>query len=146
MPDVVESIEIDRDAASVYAYVTDLPRQTEWQDTVTDVRVEGDGPIGVGTRVHETRRSPAGSQTITYEVTRLDGGVYEFAGGAGPVRVEGHITVDPVSEGRCRVTAAFTFHASLAGRLFLPLLRREAAHHVPADQRRLKAIMESGTG
>jgi uncharacterized membrane protein len=142
VPDVHESIEIERDAGSVFAYVTDLPRQPEWQDTVTDVRVEGDGPVRVGTRVHETRRSPAGSQTISYSVTELGDGVYAFEGGGGPVRVAARIAVEPLGESSCRVTASFTFSAGLAGKLFLPLLRREANAHVPEDMRRLKAIME----
>ena len=55
---IVDSIEIDRSPEGVIAPFDDLDRHGEWQDQIVSTRVETDGPIGVGTRVTNTRRMP----------------------------------------------------------------------------------------
>lgn len=143
MPDVSRSIEISCDAETAFAYLTDFERAGEWQASLEAVRVEGGDPARVGTVVHETRRTAAGRQTIRYEVTELvPGRGFVFRGGGGPVRVVARIGVEPLAPGRCRVSAAFDFDAGLAGKLFLPLVRREADRELPEDQARLKARLE----
>lgn len=146
MPDVSRSVEIACDADAAFAYLTDFARAGEWQASLAEVRVEGDGATRVGTVVHETRRTAAGRQSVRYEVTELaPGRSFTFRGGGGPVRVAARIYVEPLGEGRCRVSAAFDFAAGLSGKLFLPLVRREAQRELPEDQARLKARLEGAT-
>ncbi|MCC6831139.1 MAG: SRPBCC family protein [Thermoleophilia bacterium] len=143
MPDVSRSIEIARDADAVFAHLVDFARAHEWQGSLAAVRVEHGDPVRVGTVVHETRRTPAGSQDVRYEVTELTPGrAYTFRGGGGPIRVVARVTVEPLADDRCRVTASFDFDAGFAGKLLLPLVRREAERELPEDQARLKALLE----
>lgn len=44
------SIWIDRDAASVFAYVTDLPRTPAWRTSVEQVQLQYVEPLGLGVR------------------------------------------------------------------------------------------------
>ncbi|MFN8121586.1 MAG: SRPBCC family protein [Thermoleophilia bacterium] len=144
MPDVSRSIEIARDADAVFAHLIDFARAHEWQGSLAAVRIEGGDPVRVGTVVHETRRTPAGSQDIRYEVTELTPGrSYTFRGGGGPIRVVARVAVEPLGDDRCRVSASFDFDAGFAGKLLLPLVRREAERELPEDQARLKALLEA---
>jgi uncharacterized membrane protein len=146
MADVSQSIEINRPAADVFAYLDDLTHQADWQESARAVRVEGGAPTRVGTRVIETRRVPGGVQTVTYEVTEHQPGRgYAFEGQGGPVRISARITVNPHDADRCTVEAEFSFAAGGMGRFILPLVRREAQHQLPADLGRLKALLESAT-
>lgn len=144
MPDISRSIDISCSADAAFAYLTDFARAGEWQGSVEAVEVRDGDPPRVGTTVTETRRTPAGSQRISYEVTELvPGRAYTFKGGGGPIRAVARVTVEPLAEDRCRVTAAFDFDAGLTAKLLLPLIRREAERELPADQERLKARLES---
>ena len=51
---VALTIEIARPADEVFAYLTDLARLPEWQETVLESRA--DGTLAEGVRIHERRR------------------------------------------------------------------------------------------
>jgi len=145
MSDIRESIEIDRTAEDVFAYLDEHERHKEWQDQIVSARVESDGPIRVGTRVIETRRMPGGERDFSYEITEHDPPRRSaFRVLNGPVRAKGVITVEPLGESRSRVTLELDFEGSGAGRLLLPVVRREARKQVPKDQQKLKQQLESG--
>lgn len=145
MPDIDESIEIACSAERAFTYLDDPSRQGEWQESLVSVTVEGGGPTRVGTRIREVRRVPHGTQDIEYEITEhTPGHGFAFRGRGGPVEVFHRVSVEPLGEDRCRVTATFEFGASGPRRLVLPLVRHEARRQVPEDQRRLKARLESG--
>ena len=62
MIDFTLETHIDRPAAEVFAYVTDPDRLATWQtNTVSSVQ-EGDGPLGLGTRLREVHRGPGGKE------------------------------------------------------------------------------------
>ena len=54
--------EIARPPAAVFAYVTDPQKLHTWQRNTVSVSQEGDGPVGVGTRLHEVHRGPGGKE------------------------------------------------------------------------------------
>ena len=56
MTTIVESVEISRTPADVFAYVTDPSHLPEWQESVVDVQ-QDDGPVEVGKRVVVTRKA-----------------------------------------------------------------------------------------
>jgi uncharacterized membrane protein len=145
--DVTERIEIGRPAAEVFAYLDDLRNQPEWQTGVLSVRVEDGDPTRVGTRVVEERRVGGGTRTVRYEVTEhVPGRGFAFRGGGGPLEVAAAITVEPMGDDRCAVTAEFRFGASGTARLMLPMVRREAQRQVPQDQARLRDVLEGRAG
>jgi uncharacterized membrane protein len=140
-----ESIEINRRAEDVFAYLDDAERHSEWQDQVVAVEPL-DGPLQVGSRVTETRRLPGGDRKMTYEVTAHDPPHRsEFRVLEGPLRPYGTITVEPVGEGSARVTFEmdFTTHG-MAGKLLAPMARKQAAKQVLQDQTKLKERLEAG--
>jgi uncharacterized protein YndB with AHSA1/START domain len=50
MAPIVESVEIARPAAEVYAYMVDPAHLTEWQEGLVSVRQQGEASVGVGAR------------------------------------------------------------------------------------------------
>ena len=56
MTTIVESVEISRAPADVFAYVTDPSHLPEWQASVIDIQ-QDDGPVQVGKRAVVTRKA-----------------------------------------------------------------------------------------
>ncbi len=69
MTSFVDSIEIDRRPADVFAYVDDLSKHGEWQEQIVSVTVDTDGPTRVGTRATDRRKLPGGTRDVSYEIT-----------------------------------------------------------------------------
>jgi hypothetical protein len=146
MAPIVESIEVGRSPADVFAYVGDLSTHGEWQGQIVDVHVDTDGPTRVGSRATETRRVPGGPRKLTYEITEWDPPrKASFRGVNGPIRAVGTLSVEPVGDGaRSRITLRLDFEGRGLGKLLLPLVRRDARKQVPQDQARLKERLEGG--
>jgi uncharacterized membrane protein len=144
---IKDSIDINRPAEEVFAYLDQLDRHAEWQTSLASVKVETDGPTRVGTRVLERRNVPGGPRDIPYEITEHEPPrKSSFRGTAGPVRPVGTVTVDPLSESSSRVSVQLDLEGHGIGKLFAPFARRQAAKQVPEDQARLKQVLESGDG
>ena len=137
MAAIVESIEIARSPADVFAYVDDLSRHGEWQEAIVSTQVETEGPTDV-------RRVPGGPRPVTYEITEHDPPRRSsFRGVNGPVRPVGTITVQPAGTGS-RLTVELDLQGQGIGKLVAPFARRQARQQVPKDQARLKERLESG--
>jgi len=141
---IKHSIVIDRPAGEVFAYLDQLDRHGEWQDSLLSAKVETEGPTRVGTRVVERRKVPGGARDIPYEITEHEPPrKASFRGTAGPVRPVGTVTVDPVGESRSRMALELDLEGHGIGKLFAPLARRQAAKEVPASHEKLKQLLES---
>ena len=57
---IKHSIEINRPAEEVFAYLDQVDRHNEWQGSLGSTTVETDGPTRVGTRVVERRNQRPG--------------------------------------------------------------------------------------
>ena len=144
MSAIRESVEIARRPEDVYAYLDDLARHGEWQESLVNAHVDTEGPTKVGTRVTEQRRMGKREQTMKYEITEhTPPRTFAFHGTDGPVRVVGKGTVEPAGEGS-RVTIELDFEGHGFGKLIAPLARMQARKQVPKDQARLKEKLESG--
>lgn len=64
-------VDIDRTAADVYAYLSDLEHTPDWNWAITKTRKTTPGPIQVGTRYRQTRTVP-GPATEDLEITTLE--------------------------------------------------------------------------
>ena len=145
MASVTHSVEIDRSAADVFAYLDQLDRHGEWQTEIVSARVGTEGPVRVGTRATEVRKVPGGQREFTYEITAHDPPrLVSFRGQDGPVRPVGTVTVEPLGETRSRVTIDLGFEGHGIGKLLLPLVLRDARKRVPVNQQRLKERLEAG--
>lgn len=147
MAPITSSIEIARPPEDVFAYVDDLERHGEWQSTIISSKLETEGPTRVGSRATDTRKVPGGTQHVTYEITEHDPPrKASFKGTNGPVRPVGSITVEPVGEGRSRLTLELDLRGhGLIGQFVAILARSQARKQVPQDQQRLKERLESGS-
>jgi uncharacterized protein YndB with AHSA1/START domain len=147
MAPIVSSIEIGRPPEEVFAYATDPARFAEWQADVIGVRVEGDGPPGVGSRFTTTRRVGGAERTMTQEITEHHAPhSWAAAGIDGPVRPSASISVEPLGDGaRSRVTFTLDFEGHGIGRPLVPVVRRQALKQAPASYRKLKRRLETGS-
>jgi carbon monoxide dehydrogenase subunit G len=144
---ITHSIEIDRRPEEVFAYLDQPQRHGEWQSQIVSARVEGEGPVGVGTRVKETRKIGNREQDTSYEITEHDPPRRSsFRGTAGPVRPVGTVTVEAIGDGsRSRVTLEFDLVGQgMMGKLIAPMARSQARKSIPESQEQLKAKLESG--
>ena len=146
MPEVEHSIEISRPPEDVFAALNDVSSFREWQPDLVDARVEGDRPVGVGTKVKSTRKLGKRNLETTTEVTEFDPPrSYGFRGVGGPIRPIARGTVEPVGDGsRSRVTFGLDFEGSGPAKLILPLLRRRAQRQLAENHQRLKERLERG--
>ena len=69
---IKHSIEINRPAEEVFAYLDQVDRHNEWQGQLVSTTIETDGPTRVGTRVVERRIVPGGARDFPYEITEHD--------------------------------------------------------------------------
>jgi uncharacterized membrane protein len=143
---ITHSIEIDRPPEDVFAYVDQLDRHGEWQNSIVRTRIETEGPARVGTRVVDTRRIGRREQDVPYEITEYDPPrTSSFRGVAGPVRPVGTMRVDPLDDGsRSRVTIEFDLKGYGLGILLAPIARRQARTEIGQNQAKLKEILERG--
>jgi uncharacterized protein YndB with AHSA1/START domain len=146
MAPITHSIEIARPPEEVFAYVDQLERHGEWQNTIISSKRETEGPTRVGSRATDTRKVPGRTQDVTYEITEHDPPrKASFRGVNGPVRPVGTFTVEPVGEGSSRATIEIDLQGhGLLGLVFAPLARSQARKEIPQDHQRLKERLESG--
>ena len=147
MAPIVESIDIARPPAEIFAYLDQLERHGEWQQAIVSTHLDTSAPIGVGTRASDKRRMPGGmTTTVTYEIVEHDPPRRtRFQGVNGPARVAGVVNIEPLDDGAgSRLSLELDFQGKGIGKLLAPLARMQAAKQVPADQRRLKERLEAG--
>jgi uncharacterized protein YndB with AHSA1/START domain len=142
---VTYSIEVDRPANEVFAFLEQFERHAEWQPSLISAKVQTEGPIRVGTLVLERRKTPVGTRDIPFEVTEYDPPhKLSFRGTAGPVRPVGTATVDRLSESRSRITYALELEGRGIGKLIAPFAMRQTAREVPQRLQAYKKAIESG--
>ena len=143
---ITESVEISRSPEDVFAYLDDLSRHGEWQESIGSVRVDTEGPTRVGARATETRRIGNRDQTVSYEMTEHDPPrTFAFRGIDGPIRPVGKGTIEPIGDGSSsRLTLEFDLTGHGLGKLVLPVARKQAAKEIPKSQQKLKQLLESG--
>lgn len=113
MPGASRTVVIARPVAAVFAFFTDPANDPIWRPHVKEIRA--DGPLAVGSRVHQVIAGPAGRgipadlQVTGFEPERR----YAFDVVEGPVRPRGEFRLQPTSEGATEVT--FQLSAQLSG-------------------------------
>src|ERR1700730_11746742 len=146
MSPIKNTVEIARSQDDVFAYLDQLERHSEWQEKGVGSTRDTDSQTRSGSRATDIRKVPGGRKPLTYEVTARDPPRFSaFRGVSGPIRAVGTVTVEPAGEGRSRVTLELDFEGHGIGKLMVPLVRRDARKHVPANQAKLKERLESGS-
>lgn len=146
MIDFTIETEIERPVGEVFAYVTDPTKLASWQTNTVSAEIEGEGPLGLGTRLREVHRGPGGKELPSLvEVTeyeperRFSLDVVE-----GALPVDARIGFEPTAAG---TRVAFSVHGQPGGamRLLAPLLKiglkRQFTQHLAS----LKRVLEDGS-
>jgi len=135
--------EIARPPSEVFAYVTDPTKLPAWQRNTVSVTQEGDGPVGVGTRLHEVHKAGGRELESVVEVSELEPDrVFALKLIEGPLPLDARLTFAPAATG-----TLLTFTGSgravgamrLAGPLLTHTLKRQFARHCE----HLKEVLES---
>ena len=106
-----ETIQINRPAKEVFAYVADFSTCEEWDATSTESTPLDDQPLGVGSRFKVICEAPVGSIPLEYEITEYEPDHRVVLVGRGRFfEVEDTIVVTPTDTG-CELdyTAVFTW-------------------------------------
>jgi uncharacterized protein YndB with AHSA1/START domain len=141
---VTNSIEVNRPAAAVFAYLEQFERHAEWQPSLISVHIETPGPVRLGTRVVERRRTPAGVRDITLEITEHDPPhLLSFRGTEGPVRPIGVARVEQVTGTTSRIIFSIQLEGRGIGRLIAPFALRQTAKEIPRRLEGYKSVLES---
>jgi uncharacterized membrane protein len=144
MAPIATSVEIARNPADVFAYISDVPRHPEWQEGLVSVSVDPEGPIRVGSRLVHRRKIGFGTVATTSEVTTFDPPrLLSFRGLDGPIRAKGTQRVEPAGERRSLVLFEMEMQGHGLGVLMLPIARRQAARQVSESHENLKRILEA---
>ena len=143
---ITQSIEINRRPEDVFAYLDSPERHGEWQRQIVSIKVETQGPVGLGTRVRQIRKVGGRELDASYEITKHDPPrTSSFRGVAGPVRPEGTLTVEPVGDGsKARVSVQLRLVGHGIGKLIVLLARTQARRALLENQKLLKARLEGG--
>jgi uncharacterized protein YndB with AHSA1/START domain len=141
---VTHSIEVNRPAAAVFAYLEQFDRHADWQPSLVSVRIETPGPVRVGTRVVERRKTPMGTRDITFEVTEHDPPhVLSFRGTEGPVRPIGVARVEQLTATTSRIIFSIELEGRGIGRLIAPFALKQTAQEIPSRLEGYKSVLES---
>jgi carbon monoxide dehydrogenase subunit G len=145
MPQAQHSVTIQRPPETVFAYLVDGEKCTEWRPGVLDIkRISGEG--GVGTRYAQGVQGPMRRRiSADYEVTVCEPNAHlEFQTVTGPARPHGRYDLEPV-DGSTRLT--FSLDAklgALAGLFMGGMVQKTMNSEVKAIER-LKNVLEAGS-
>jgi uncharacterized protein YndB with AHSA1/START domain len=143
MIDFTIETRIERPAHEVFAYATDPARLATWQTNTVSATVEGDGPLGLGSRLREVHRAPGGKEFPSLlEVTEYEPGrafaLHVLEGT--PVHLQ--MTFEPTESGgtllRFRAHGQLTGAMRVAQPLFGRMLKRQFTEQVAT----LKGVLE----
>jgi hypothetical protein len=133
-------VEIDAAASRVWSVLADVTRWPEWTPTMNQVRLRGTDPLGPSSTA--TIRQPKLPPAV-WKVTAFEDG-HRFAWtakGLGFTTVGDHV-IEPLDEGRCRVTLIVETTGPLAGpfwRIAGDLTQRYVATEAASLKKRCEA-------
>lgn len=135
--------QIERPVADVFAYSTDPAKLATWQTNTVSAVQEGDGPLGLGTRLREVHRAPGGKELASvvevseYEPDRTF--ALRVVEGT-PVHLR--MTFEPTERG---TLVRFRAHGQLTGamRLAEPLVQRTLKRQFARQCATLKQVLEN---
>jgi len=138
--------EIARPPADVFAYATDPTKLGTWQTNTVSAVAEGNGELGLGTRIREVHRAPGGKELASLvEVSEYDPGrVFALRMLEGQLPIHARMTLESTDLG---TRVRFAAHGQTRGpmRLAEPLLRVTLKRQFAGYCATLKHVLENGT-
>jgi len=138
------TVEIDRPASEVFAYLEEVTNNTEWLRGMRSCTWTTDPPVHVGSRYEQMAEFLGRPIRTSFEVTAHHPGrlvtIESREGSSFPLRVTRQ--VQPLDGSRCRVTETVESDPSGFYRIARPLLRAVVTRTIRRDYRSLKALLE----
>jgi len=137
--------EVARPAHEVFAFFADASNNPRWQKGMVSCEWTSEPPVDVGSTYEQRARFMGRDIVSTFVVTRLEPGrLIEITTLESTFPIQVVRTVEPISEGVCRVSAVITGGPDRGLlRLAAPLMRSRAQKSVDADYDRLVQLLES---
>ena len=140
-----ESITINAAPEAVFALVTDLDREQEWDSGLISSEKLTDGPLGLGTRVKEVRKIPGGKAENVQEITRWEENrLMGWDTVEGKMITSGTISVRPVGDSS-EVTFEMTGRGNLLMTLFSPVISWMVGREIHRNFGMLKNMAEANS-
>lgn len=144
MRPVVVTVDIDRPADEVFAFLDEVTNNTQWLKGMQSCTWTTPPPARVGSRYDQVARFMGKEIRTSFEVTAHEPGrlVTITSGEDSSFPLTVTRAVEPQGEARCRVTE--TVESDPAGfyRVAEPLLRAMVTRNITRDYRSLKALLE----
>jgi uncharacterized protein YndB with AHSA1/START domain len=142
MIDFTIETHIERSAADVFGYVSDPGKLATWQTNTVSAVQEGDGALGLGTRLREVHRAPGGRELESLvEVSEYDPDRTFALRVVEGTPVHLRMSFEPSDRG---TLVRLRAHGRLTGamRLAQPLLQRVLRRQFAAQCGALKRVLE----
>ena len=144
MFEIEETVTIEQPIERVWAFVMDEANDALWQTTLTDVHRLTDGPVGVGTRVSESRRFLGRTIETIWEMTECDAPHHSsIASVKAPFAWQGSYTLEETGEGT-RFTLRMQGNPGGFFRIAEPLLERFVRREMAGNLGNLNDVLEAG--
>jgi uncharacterized membrane protein len=144
--EIEETVTIEQPIERVWAFVMDESNDPLWQTTLTDVHRLTDGPVGVGTRVSESRRFLGRTIETVWEMTECEAPhVSSIASVKAPFAWQGTYTLEEAGGGT-RFTLRMQGNPGGFFRIAEPLLERFVRREMAGNLGNLNDVLEGGLG
>jgi len=138
---IEHSLEISRPPEEVFALLVDLDRLPDWQSSAIEAR--SDGPLELGSIVHEKRRFLGRELADELEVVAFDPPRrLALRSQSGPLRLTVDHELEP-NGGGTRLTVIASGKPGGMMKLAGPMIERTAGEEIRSDFARLKELLET---
>lgn len=144
MIEVTAEIEIARPAEEVFAYLSDMANNPDWQRGQVRCVWTSEPPVRVGSTYDQEARFLGRTLTSSFEVVELEPGTHiRIRTISGTMPIDVTRDVRPSGAERCVVSAIVRGEPSGVFRIASPLMGWLVGASVRGDYRRLKARLEA---
>lgn len=146
MKPITVSVEVNRPAAEVFAFVSDVQNNPKWQRGQRSCAWTSPTPHELDATYDQTARFLGRDIVSKFRVSEYEPGRrMTFVSTAGPFPIDESRTVEPLGAGRSRVTAVVRGDASRTFWIVAPLLRSMVGRSVRGDYARLHRLLQGAS-
>lgn len=143
---ISRSVSIDRPAETVFQYVFDMTKHTDWRPSLEEIRDYSGEPFAVGTTFSEVSKFMGREMVVDFAVTAMEEGRQaELTMDGGVVTGNMAWIINPETDASSTFTLTFDGEVTgWLGRLGTGLMRRQADKDMKSDLDNLKSNLEAG--